>query len=367
MVTPSRGVIWPMTTTILACLGIGMNYSNIAVICRNTNVLRSMVSREGSKMASLHSCCIPAAAATAPQHIVPPLAAPPLVVICAADTNAAPSSSSSRPAYPPTARSAAGVASADDPPSARTNCRRGVGRAGGGGGGRPSRPSSAGVTLNGPSPCDFVDAIAGSLPPSCSDAWQRHTLRRLCATNALRCNRVCIWCKRRCSRCCTGRMSWGPSVPQTSSLGCPTSRWSREAQWIMSLLRNWRASMLRRMVEFYLIRLIYYLVSLFQQPTLRQCLLVVAHCYRRHRRCSVPLPSLTKLSLLSLSLFLLRPAVSAPSDRAQPPVAKLACATASCDFCLGYFSLQNRAYLPARRVNKRVMLVVPLLNSSISI
>jgi hypothetical protein len=58
MVTPSWGVIWPMTTTILACPGIGMNYSNIAVICRNTVVLRSMVSREGSKMALLHSCCI---------------------------------------------------------------------------------------------------------------------------------------------------------------------------------------------------------------------------------------------------------------------------------------------------------------------
>jgi hypothetical protein len=125
MVTPSRGVIRPMTTTVLACPGIGMNYSNIAVICRNTVVLRSMVSREGSKMASLHSCWIPPAAATALQHIVPPLAAPPLVVVCAADTNATPSSSSSsRQAYPLMARSAVGVASADDPPSARTNCRR---------------------------------------------------------------------------------------------------------------------------------------------------------------------------------------------------------------------------------------------------
>jgi hypothetical protein len=124
MVTPSRGVIWPMTTTILACPGIGMNYSNIAVICHNTVVLRSMVSREGSKMASLHSCWIPAATATAPQHIVPPLAAPPLVVVCAANTNAAPSSSSSRQAYPLTVRLAVGVASADDPPSARTNRRR---------------------------------------------------------------------------------------------------------------------------------------------------------------------------------------------------------------------------------------------------
>jgi hypothetical protein len=123
MVTPSRGVIWPMTTTVLACPRIGMNYCNIAVICRNTVVLRSMVSREGSKMASLHSCWIPAAAATAPQHNVPPLAAPPLVVVCAADTNAAPSSSSSRQAYPLTARLAAGVALADDPPSAHTNCR----------------------------------------------------------------------------------------------------------------------------------------------------------------------------------------------------------------------------------------------------
>jgi hypothetical protein len=122
MVTPSRGVIWPMTTTVLACPGIGMNYSNIAIICRNSVVLRSMVSREGSKMASLHSCWVPAAAATAPQHIVPPLAVPPLVVVCAANTNAAPSSSSSRQAYPLMARLAAGVALADDPPSARTNC-----------------------------------------------------------------------------------------------------------------------------------------------------------------------------------------------------------------------------------------------------
>ncbi len=177
-----------MTTTVLACPGIGMNYSNIAIICRNTVVLRSMVSREGSKMASLYSCCIPAATATAPQYIVPPLAVLPLVVVCAADTNAAPSSSSSRPAYPPTARSAAGVAMVDDPPSACTNCCQGVGRAGGGGGGWLSCPSSARVTLNGPSPCDFVDAIAGLLPPSCSDAWQRHTLRRLCATTALQCN-----------------------------------------------------------------------------------------------------------------------------------------------------------------------------------
>jgi hypothetical protein len=174
MVTPSQGVICPMTTTVLACLGIEMNYSNIAVICRNTVVLRSMVSREGSKMASLHSCWIPAAAATAPQHIVPPLAVPPLLVICAANTNAAPSSSSSRPAYPPTARSAVGVALADDPPSARTNHHRGVGQVGGGGGGQSSRPSSTGVTLNGPSPRDFVDAIAGLILPSCSDAWQRH-------------------------------------------------------------------------------------------------------------------------------------------------------------------------------------------------
>jgi hypothetical protein len=127
MVMPSLGVIWPMTTTVSACPGIGMNYSNIAVICRNTVVLRSMVSREGSKMASLHSCWIPAAAAaaaTAPQHIVPPLAAPPLVVVCAADNNAGPSSSSSRQAYPLTARWAAGVALADNPPSARTNHHR---------------------------------------------------------------------------------------------------------------------------------------------------------------------------------------------------------------------------------------------------
>jgi hypothetical protein len=28
MVTPSRGVIWPMTTTVLACPGIGVNHSN---------------------------------------------------------------------------------------------------------------------------------------------------------------------------------------------------------------------------------------------------------------------------------------------------------------------------------------------------
>jgi hypothetical protein len=112
-------------------------------------------------MASLHSCCIPAAAATAPQHIVPSLAAPPLVVVCAADTNAAPSSSSSRQAYPLTARLAAGVVSAEDPPSARTNCHRGVGRAGEEGGGRSSHPSSAKVRLNGLSPCDFIDAIAG--------------------------------------------------------------------------------------------------------------------------------------------------------------------------------------------------------------
>jgi hypothetical protein len=174
-----------MTTTVLACPRIGLNYSNITVICRNTVVLRSIVSREGSKMASLHSCCIPAAAATAPQHIVPPLAAPPLVVVCAANTNAAPSSSSYRPAYPPTARSAAGVVSADDPPSARTNCPRGVSRVGGGGGGQSSHPSSAGVMLNGPSPCNFVDAIMELLPPSCSDARQRHTLRQLCATTAL--------------------------------------------------------------------------------------------------------------------------------------------------------------------------------------
>ncbi len=180
-------------------------------------------------MALLHSCCIPAAAATAPQHIVPPLAAPPLLVVCAADTNAAPSSSSSRPAYPLMARSAAGVASADNPPSARTNRRRGVGRAGGGGGGQSSCPSSAGMTLNGPSPRDFMDAIMGLLSPSCSDAQQRRTLRRLCATIALQCNQVGIWCKWRCSRCCTGRMSWGPSAPRTSSLGRPTSRWSREA------------------------------------------------------------------------------------------------------------------------------------------
>jgi hypothetical protein len=233
MVTPSRGVIWPMTTTVLACPGIGMYYSNIAVICRNTVALCSMVSREGSKMASLHSCCIPAAAATAPQHIMPPLAALPLVVICAADTNAAPSSSSSRPAYPPMGRLAAGVALVDNPLSAHTKRCRGVGRAGGGGGGRSSRPSSAGVTLNRPSPRDFVDAIAGLLPSSCSDAWQRHTLRRLCATTALQCNQVCIWRKRSCSRCCTGRMSWGPSAPRTSSLGCPMSHWSREVQWIV--------------------------------------------------------------------------------------------------------------------------------------
>jgi hypothetical protein len=93
-----------------------MNYSNIAVICHNIVVLRSMLSREGSKMASLHSCCIPAAAAAVPQHIMPPLAALPLVVVCAADTNAVPSSSPSRPAYPPTARLVAGVALADDPP-----------------------------------------------------------------------------------------------------------------------------------------------------------------------------------------------------------------------------------------------------------
>jgi hypothetical protein len=168
-------------------------------------------------MALLYSCCIPAAAATAPQHIVPPLPALPLVVVCAADTDAAPSSSSFRRAYPPTARSAAGVASADDPPSARTNRRRGVGRAGGGGGGRSSRPTYAGVMLNGPSPRDFVDAIARLLPPSCSDAWRRHTLRRLCATTALQCNRVRIWRKQHCSRRCTGRMSWGPLAPQTSS------------------------------------------------------------------------------------------------------------------------------------------------------
>jgi hypothetical protein len=158
-------------------------------------------------MASLHSCCIPAATATVPQHIVPPLAAPPLVVVCAADTKATPSSSSSHPAYPRMVRLAAGVASADDPPSARTNRRRGVGQAGGGGGGRSSHPSSAGVTLNGLSPCVFVDMIAGLLPPSCSDAWQRHTLRRLCATTTLRCNQVRIWRKRRCSCRCTGRMS----------------------------------------------------------------------------------------------------------------------------------------------------------------
>jgi hypothetical protein len=198
----------PMTATIFACPRIGMNYSNIAVICLNTVVLHSMVSREGSKMALLHSCCIPAATATAPQHIVPPLAAPPLVVVCAADTNAAPSSSSSRPAYPPTARLVAGVVSADNPPSAHTNHRRGVGQARGGGGGQSSRPSSSGVTLNGPSPCDFVDAIAGLLPPSCSNTRQRHTLRGLCTTTALLCNQVCIWRKQRCSRCCTGRMSW---------------------------------------------------------------------------------------------------------------------------------------------------------------
>jgi hypothetical protein len=223
-----------------------------------------MVSREGTKMASLHSCCIPVAAATAPKHIMPPLTAPPLVVVCAADTNAAPSSSSSHLAYPPTARSAAEMASADIPPSARTNCRRGVSRAGGGGGGGSSRPSSAGVTLNGPSPRDFMDAIAGLLPPSCSDARQRHTLRRLCATTALQCNQVRIWCKGRCSCCCTGRMSWRPSAPRTSSLGRPTSRRSWEVRWMVSLLRNWRASMLQRMVEFCLIHLIYYLASLFQ-------------------------------------------------------------------------------------------------------
>jgi hypothetical protein len=253
-----------MTTTVLACPRIGMNYSNIVVICHNTVVIRSMVSREGSKMASLHSCCIPAAAATAPQHIVPPLAAPPLVVICAANTNAAPSSSSSHSAYPPTARLAAGVALADDPPSARTNCHRGVGQVEGGGGGRSSRPSSAGVMLNGPSPHYFVDAIAGLLPPSCSDAWRRLTLRRLCATTGLQCNQVHIWRKQCCSRCCTGRMSWGPLAPWTSSRGHPMSHWSREVQWIVSLLRNWRALMLQRMVEFYLICLIYYLASLFQ-------------------------------------------------------------------------------------------------------
>jgi hypothetical protein len=207
VVMTSRGVIWPMITTVLACQGIGMNNSNIAVICHNTVVLRSMVSREGSKMALLHSCCIPAAAATLPWHIVSPLVAPPLVVVCAADTNTVPSSSSSHPAYPPTARLAAGVASVDNPPSARTTCHRGVGQARGGGGGWSSRPSSAGVMLNGPSPCDFVDVIAGLLPPSCSDAGQRHTLRRLCTTTTLQCNLVCIWCKRCCSRCCTGRMS----------------------------------------------------------------------------------------------------------------------------------------------------------------
>jgi hypothetical protein len=299
-----------------------MNYSN-AVIFRTTVVLRSMVSREGSKMALLHSCCIPAAAATAPQHIVPPLAALPLVVVCAADTNAAPSSSSSRLAYPPTARLAAGVASVDDPPSACTNRCWGVGRTGGGGGGRSSRLSSAGMTLNGPSPRDFVDAIQGLLPPSCSVAWRRHTLRWLCATTALQCNRVRIWCKRRCSCRCTGRMSWGPSAPWTSSLGRSTSRWSREARWIVSLLRNWWASMLQSMMEFYLIRLIYCLASLFQRPTLRQCLLVVAHCRRRRRYRSVPLPPSSKPSSLSSSLLLLRPAVSAPSDRAQPPVLPL--------------------------------------------
>jgi hypothetical protein len=88
-----------MTTTVLACPGIGMNYSNIAIICHNTVVLFSMVSGEGSKMASLHSCCIPAAAVTAPQHIVLPLAEPPLVAVCAANTNTAPSSSSSRLAW----------------------------------------------------------------------------------------------------------------------------------------------------------------------------------------------------------------------------------------------------------------------------
>jgi hypothetical protein len=216
-------------------------------------------------MALLHSCCIPAAAATAPQHIVPPLTAPPLIVVCAADTDAASSSSSfSCPVYPPTARSAAGVALADDPHSARTNCCWGVGRAGGGGGGRSSRPASAGVTLNGPSPRDSLDAIAGLLPPSCSDTWRRHTLRWLCATTALRYNRVCFWRKRHCLLCCTGRMSWVPSAPHTSSLGRPMSHRSREAQWIVSLLRNWQALMLQRMVEFYLIRLIYYLASLFQ-------------------------------------------------------------------------------------------------------
>ncbi len=309
-----------MTTTVLACPGIGMNYSNISVICRNTVVLRSMVSREGSKMASLHSCCIPAAAATAPQHIVPPLAAPTLVVVCAANTNAIPSSSSSRPAYSPTARLAVGVALADDPPSARTNCRRGVGQAGGGEGGWSSRSSSTRVTLNGPSPHDFVDAIAGLLPPSCSDARQRHTLRWLCMTTALQCNQVCIWRKRHCSRCCTGRMSWGHSALWTSSLGHPMSRWSWEVQWIVSLLRNWPASMLRRLVEFYLLRLIYYLASLFQRPTLRQRLLIVAHCCHRCCHHSVHLPPSSKPLLLSSLSLLLRPAVSAPSDRAQPPL-----------------------------------------------
>ncbi len=229
MVMPSRGVIWPITTTVLACPGIGMNYSNITVICQNTVVLSSMVSREGSKMASLHSCCIPAAAATAPQHIVPPLAAPTLVVICAVNTNTTLFSSTSCPAYPPMARSAVGVALADDPSSARTNCHRGVGRAGGGGGGQSSHPSSAGVTLNGPSPCDFMDAIMGLLPPSCSDARQRHTLRQLCATTALQCNKVRIWRKWHCSHCCTGRMSWGPTALRTSSLGCLMSRRSQEA------------------------------------------------------------------------------------------------------------------------------------------
>jgi hypothetical protein len=158
---------------------------------------------------------------------------------------------------PPTARSAAGVALADDPPLSWHQSPLG---------GRPGRkrrrravipPFFSRVMLNRPSPRDFVDAIVGLLLPSCSDAWQRHTLRQLCATTALQCNQVHIWCKQGCSRCCTGSMFWGPLALRTSLIGRPTSRRSRDAQWIVSLLRNWQASMLLRMLEFYSIRLIY--------------------------------------------------------------------------------------------------------------